>query len=245
MKYCSWKEHKAVTGALRPIYQAPSAAAAGWGPRRLRNRVGGDHYRAIVDVWRSNWERFTPFLAFDDAIRRIIYTADAVESLNHQLPKVTKTRGYFPSDDAVFKILYLAIRNIGTTEEATSAPGPRDRSKHSTRSPLPSLEASTRQHEPTTSPETWQALRRRRRWQDPQGSPLAGTPPAAPPAFHPGPQLSSTWSNTGSRRPPCRRCMRLQRPRHDIFQHRRRRPPHHRPLPMSSVHTRGTENRIL
>ena len=54
--------------------------------------TGGDTYPAIVDVWRRNWERFTPFLAFDPAIRKIIYTTNAVESLNYQLRKVTKTR---------------------------------------------------------------------------------------------------------------------------------------------------------
>ena len=67
----------------------------------------------MVDLWRRNWERFTPFLDFDPAIRKIIYTTNSIESLNYQLRKVTKTRGHFPTDDAVYKILYLAIRNIG------------------------------------------------------------------------------------------------------------------------------------
>jgi len=66
-----------------------------------------------VDLWRRNWERFTPFLAFDPAIRKVIYTTNAVESLNYQLRKVTKTRGHFPTEDAVLKIFYMAIRNIG------------------------------------------------------------------------------------------------------------------------------------
>ena len=101
IKYCSWKDRKAVTKALRPIYQAPTAEAA------------SDKYPAIVDLWRRNWERFTPFLAFEAAIRKIIYTTNAIESLNYQLRKVTKTRGHFPTGDAVLKILYLAIRNIG------------------------------------------------------------------------------------------------------------------------------------
>ena len=82
------------------------------GPRRLRNRMGRT-ISAIVDLWRHNWERFCPFLAFDAAIRKIIYTTNAIESLNYQLHKVTKTRGHFPTEDAVPKILYLAIRNIG------------------------------------------------------------------------------------------------------------------------------------
>ncbi|MPZ54873.1 MAG: hypothetical protein GEU79_19470 [Acidimicrobiia bacterium] len=86
-------------------------------------------------MWRRNWERFTPFLEFDPAIRKIIYTANAVESLNYQLRKVTKTRGHFPTDDAVLKILYLALRKSATREEVNSAPEPNGGNKHSTRSP--------------------------------------------------------------------------------------------------------------
>ena len=111
IRYCSWKDRKKIVASLRPIYQAPTADAArlalsefetGWGKQ----------YPAIVELWRRNWERFTPFLDFEQAIRRIIYTTNAIESLNYQLRKVTKTRGHFPTDDAAIKILYLAIRNI-------------------------------------------------------------------------------------------------------------------------------------
>jgi len=112
IKYCSWKDRKAVTRALKPIYQAATVEAAAdalddfeieWGAR----------YPAIVALWRRNWERFTPFLAFDAEIRKVIYTTNAIESLNYQLRKITKTRGHFPTDDAALKLLYLAIRNIG------------------------------------------------------------------------------------------------------------------------------------
>jgi putative transposase len=112
IRYCSWNDRKAVTRALRPIYQAATIDAA---EDALDGFAAewGDRYPAIVDLWRRNWERFTPFLAFDAAIRKIIYTTNAIESLNYQLRKVTKTRGHFPTDDAVLKILYLAICNIG------------------------------------------------------------------------------------------------------------------------------------
>ena len=76
-------------------------------PSTISRPEWGDMYPAIVDLWRRNWERFTPFLAFDAAIRKIIYTTNAIESLNYQLRKVTKTRGHFPTNDAVLKILYL------------------------------------------------------------------------------------------------------------------------------------------
>ena len=112
MRYCSWKDRKAVTKALKPVYQAANVDAAADALDHFEAEWG-DMYPAIVDLWRRNWERFTPFLAFDAAIRKIIYTTNAIESLNYQLGKVTKTRGHFPTNDAVLKILYLAIRNIG------------------------------------------------------------------------------------------------------------------------------------
>lgn len=112
IKYCSWKDRKAVTKALKPIYQAATVEAAADALDTFELEWG-DRYPAVVDLWRRNWERFIPFLAFDPAIRKIIYTTNAIESLNYQLRKVTKTRGHFPTEDAVLKILYLAVRNIG------------------------------------------------------------------------------------------------------------------------------------
>jgi transposase-like protein len=114
IKFCAWKDRRAVIKALRPIYQAATVEAAEDAMDDFELEWG-DRYPAIVDLWRRNWERFTPFLAFDAAIRRVIYTTNAIESLNYQLRKVSKTRGHFPTDDAVLKILYLAIRNISPT----------------------------------------------------------------------------------------------------------------------------------
>ena len=101
-----------MTAALRTIYTAPSVDAAAAALEGFDSEWGG-RYPAIVDLWRRNWTRFIPFLDFDEAIRKIIYTTNAVESLNFQLRKVTKTKGSFPTDDAVLKIFYLAICNIG------------------------------------------------------------------------------------------------------------------------------------
>lgn len=112
IRYVSWKDRKAITRALKPIYQAPTIDAAASALDDLEIEWG-DRYPAVIDLWRRNWERFTPFLEFDPEIRKIVYTTNAIESLNYQLRKVTKTRGHFPTDDAVLKILYLAIRNIG------------------------------------------------------------------------------------------------------------------------------------
>jgi putative transposase len=112
IRYCSWKDRKQVIAAIKPIYQAPTADAAAVALNGFE-ADWGQRYPAVVDLWRRNWERFTPFLAFDPAIRKIIYTTNAIESLNYQLRKVTKNRGHFPTDESALKILYLAIRNIG------------------------------------------------------------------------------------------------------------------------------------
>jgi putative transposase len=112
LRYCSYSDRKAVIRDLRPVYAALDEQQAADALEAF-DEIWGDRYPAITDLWRRNWERFTPFLAFDHQIRKVIYTTNAIESLNYQLRKVTKTRGSFPTDDAVYKLLYLAIGNIG------------------------------------------------------------------------------------------------------------------------------------
>jgi putative transposase len=113
IRFCAYQDRKAVAKALKPMYRAATAEAALEALAAFDDEWGG-RYPAITALWERNWERFTPFLAFDPAIRKIIYTTNAIESLNYQLRKVTKARGSFPTDDAVYKILYLAIGNAGT-----------------------------------------------------------------------------------------------------------------------------------
>jgi putative transposase len=112
MRYVSYTDRRKVAAALKPIYAAPSidAAADALDDFELE---WGDRYGAVVALWRSHWERFVPFLQFPPEIRKVIYTTNAIESLNYQLRKITKTKGHFPTDDAVLKILYLGLRNIG------------------------------------------------------------------------------------------------------------------------------------
>jgi putative transposase len=112
IRFCSWKDRRTVVADLKPIYTAPTVEAAELALDEFDTKWGGT-YGAIVDLWRRHWDRFIPFLDFDLAIRKIIYTTNAIESLNYQLRKVTKTKGSFPTDDAVLKIFYLAIDNIG------------------------------------------------------------------------------------------------------------------------------------
>ena len=98
-------------------------------PRSFRNELG-KRYPGAVGVWERAWERFTPFLAFPPEVRRIIYTTNAVESLNYQLRKIIKNRGHFPNDDAVVKLLWLAIRDI---EDKRARAREKDRGKSRTR----------------------------------------------------------------------------------------------------------------
>lgn len=112
MRFVNYKDRKAVAAALKPIYTAANADAA---EQALDGFAAGDwgrKYPHAVATWRAAWERFTPFLAFPPELRRVIYTTNSIESLNYQLRKVTKNRGHFPNDEAVVKLLWLAICNI-------------------------------------------------------------------------------------------------------------------------------------
>ena len=112
MRFVSYSDRKAVAAALKPIYQAPNADGALAELEAFEATPLGQRYPSTVKAFRDAWERFTPFLAFPPALRRVIYTTNAIESLNYQLRKVTKNRGHFPNDMAVVKLLWLAICDI-------------------------------------------------------------------------------------------------------------------------------------
>jgi putative transposase len=112
MRFVSYQDRKKVAAALRPIYTAPTADAAESELLAFAESPLGKTYPATVATWESAWERFIPFLAFPPEVRKIIYTTNAIESLNYQLRKIIKNRGHFPNDDAVIKLLWLAIRDI-------------------------------------------------------------------------------------------------------------------------------------
>ena len=111
MRYVSHDDRKKVATALRPICTAVNEAAAKDALEQLRG-VHGKHYPGLLAAWDRAWEQFIPFLEFDTAIRKVIYTTNAIESTSYQLRKVIKNRGHFPDDDAAIKLLYLGIRNI-------------------------------------------------------------------------------------------------------------------------------------
>lgn len=112
LDYASWKERKAIAAALRPIYTAATAEAAREALDDFAGGAWGAKYPTIVQSWRRAWESVIPFFAFPPAVRRVIYTTNAIESLNMQLRKIIKTRGHFPNDDAAIKLIWLALRNI-------------------------------------------------------------------------------------------------------------------------------------
>ena len=110
LNYVSWKQRKEVATDLKPIYQAATVEEA---EQRLDDFAAkwDGAYPTISQMWRRNWEHLTPFFAYPADIRKVIYTTNAVESLNMSLRKVIKTRGSFPTQDAAFKLLYLALGN--------------------------------------------------------------------------------------------------------------------------------------
>ena len=91
---------------------APSAEAAQAALDAFERSEWGRKFPSVVAAWRRAWDRVIPFFAFPPAIRRVIYTTNAIESINSQLRKIIKTRGHFPTDDAASKLIWLALRNI-------------------------------------------------------------------------------------------------------------------------------------
>ena len=106
------RDAAAVAAGLRTIYTAADPDAASGALAAFSASPLGQKYPQAVRVWENAWDRFTPFLAFTPPVRKLLYTTNSIESLNYQLRKVTKARGHFPGDDAVVKLLWLAIINI-------------------------------------------------------------------------------------------------------------------------------------
>jgi transposase-like protein len=113
LDYAGWKDRKLLAAALKPIYTAPSAEAAAVALDEFEASAWGQRFPTVVAAWRRAWDRVIPFFAFPPAVRKLIYTTNAIESLHSQLRKIIKTRGHFPSDDAATKLIWLALRNIG------------------------------------------------------------------------------------------------------------------------------------
>lgn len=111
LKYVPWKERKTVAADLRAIYGAATLAEAEQALERFAERWD-TKYPTISPSWLADWDRLTVFFDYPPAIRRVIYTTNAVESLNYTLRKRLKTRGVFPNDEALVKVLYLALHQV-------------------------------------------------------------------------------------------------------------------------------------
>ena len=112
LDYASWKDRKLLAAALRPVYTAASAEAAAQALDEFERGAWGQKYPTVTAAWRRAWDRVIPFFAFPPAVRRVVYTTNAIESIHSQLRKIIKARGHFPSDDAATKLIWLALRNI-------------------------------------------------------------------------------------------------------------------------------------
>ena len=112
MRFVSYKDRKSVAAALKAVYSAPNEETARGALEDFAASDLGARYPQTVATWQRAWQRFTPFLAFPPMLRRVVYTTNAIESLNYQLRKITKNRGHFPSEEAAVKLLWLAICNI-------------------------------------------------------------------------------------------------------------------------------------
>ena len=121
LDYASWKDRKGLAAAIKPIYTAPSAEAAESELAAFEHGPWGKKFPTVVAAWRRAWDKVIPFSAFPPAVRKVVYTTNAIESINARLRKIIKTRGHFPSDDAATKLIWLALRNI-TADWGRAAP---------------------------------------------------------------------------------------------------------------------------
>jgi transposase-like protein len=110
LRYVNYKHRKEVAGDLRQVYSAPTVSAA---EQQLEAfaRKWDSQYPRIAESWRRNWAQLSTFFDHPPEIRKIIYTTNAIESLNYSLRRVLKNRGAFPDDDSIMKVLYLAVNN--------------------------------------------------------------------------------------------------------------------------------------
>ena len=112
LAFVSWKDRKRIRPDIKAIYRAETAETAAAKLDEFEAKWG-ERYPAIAPNWRRAWEQVVPMFAFPPAIRKMIYTTNALESLHRSLRKIIKTRGSFPNDEAAVKLLFLAIRNAG------------------------------------------------------------------------------------------------------------------------------------
>jgi transposase-like protein len=113
-RYASKADWPELAKDLRPIYSAPTEAAASAALAELDGRWG-EQYPAILKLWRNAWPEFVPFLAYSSEIRKVIYSTNAIESMHARFRRAVRVRGHFPTEQAALKCLYLTIRSLDPT----------------------------------------------------------------------------------------------------------------------------------
>lgn len=110
LRYTSTKDWQKIVPGLRRIYTAATREQAEWAFEEFAEQWG-PQYPALINLWRNSWTEFTPFLDFPQEIRRMVYTTNAIESLNARFRAATRRRGHFPDEQSALKVLYLVIKN--------------------------------------------------------------------------------------------------------------------------------------
>ena len=108
----SQKNRAALAAAVKPIYSATTADAARAALEAFKESELGERYARVADMWESAWDRVIPFFAFSSGIRKLIYTTNAIESLNRTIRKAIKTKGCFSTDEAAKKLVWLSLREV-------------------------------------------------------------------------------------------------------------------------------------
>ena len=112
LDFCSWKDRKPVARELKTVYRAADAEAAALALTDFEEGPWGKRFAAITALWRRHWTHVIPFFAYPPEVRRMIYTTNAIESLNAKLRRSVRSRGHFPSDEAAMKLIWLQLREI-------------------------------------------------------------------------------------------------------------------------------------
>ncbi len=112
LDFCSWKDRKPVAQELKTIYRAKDVDAAAAALQEFEDGPWGKKFAAIAALWRRHWAQVIPFFAYPQEVRKMVYTTNAIESLNSTLRRAVRTRGHFPNDEAAMKLIWLQLREI-------------------------------------------------------------------------------------------------------------------------------------
>jgi putative transposase len=112
LDFCSWKDRKPVAQELKSVYRADDAQAAAAALQEFEDGPWGKKFAAITAMWRRHWAHVIPFFAYPPEVRKMIYTTNAIESLNAKLRRSVRIRGHFPNDEAAMKLIWLQLREI-------------------------------------------------------------------------------------------------------------------------------------